>query len=66
MHDDLTMLDIDLIGAAEAAEILRVDQSTVTRRAKAGTLPSIKKANGLRGPWMFERSIIEAEREKAS
>ena len=50
----------DLIGAAEAAAILKIDRSTLSRRVKAGVIVPAKKLEGLRGPMLFTRSDVEA------
>lgn len=48
----------DLIGAKQAAELLGLDRSTVIRRAKKGTLPSLAQIDG--SIWVFDRSDVEA------
>lgn len=48
----------DLIDAQTAAGILSLDKSTVTRRAKAGTLPSL--AQLACGIYVFDLSEIQA------
>jgi len=54
-----------LIGAAEAAEILGEDVRTVQRKAKTGEYPS-QKMQGLRGAYVFHRVEIEALAERAA
>lgn len=55
----------DLIGAAEAAEILgNVDRTTVTRLAGTPDLPIAVKMPGIRGPYLFERADVERLAEK--
>lgn len=49
----------NIIGAAEAAELLHEDVRTVQRKAKAGIYPA-EKFTGLRGAYMFRRTDIEA------
>lgn len=48
----------DLIDAQTAAGILCLDKSTVTRRAKAGTLPSLAQLSC--GIYVFDLSEIQA------
>lgn len=57
-----------LMTADEAAALLGVDRSTVTRWAQSGRLEEHMKFPGLRGPRLFERSTVEAlagERKQA-
>jgi len=55
----------DLITSAEAAEILVVDRSTLTRwsdprlRDSERRLTPIRTLNGLRGPKLFRRSDVD-------
>jgi predicted site-specific integrase-resolvase len=53
------MRNVDVIGSKEAAELLQLSQSQVNRRAAAGEIPYIRKNDGLRGPYIFDRSAIE-------
>lgn len=55
----------DLIGSAEAAEILGVDRTTVTRWANAGTLTPFIKGSGRTGEYLFLRSDILASANPA-
>ena len=48
----------DMIGAAEAAAILKVAKSTVIRRAAAGKLHPVATLPGARGALIFDRSAI--------
>jgi excisionase family DNA binding protein len=50
----------DLIGSLEAAEILHVNQATVTRWVHKGKLPTAVKAPGIRGARLFHREHIVA------
>jgi predicted site-specific integrase-resolvase len=49
----------DLIGSAEAATILHVDQATITRWVTNGTLTPATKLPGLSGAYLFHRTDIE-------
>jgi hypothetical protein len=49
----------DIIAAAEAARILEIDRSTLTRQAVAGKVPTATKLPGKRGAYLFSRSVIE-------
>lgn len=49
----------NLVTAAEAAETLGVDRSTLTRWAQAGRITEHIKVPGLRGPRLFERAEVE-------
>lgn len=50
------MNDIDVISAAQAAEVLDTTLNTVVRWANVGYLPAVQR--GQRGvrPWLFDRS----------
>lgn len=48
-----------LIGSTEAARILGIDRSSLTRRARAGRVPVVGKLDGLRGALVFDRAVIE-------
>lgn len=48
----------DLIDAATAADLLGLDRSTVTRRAKAGTLPYVVQVSS--GAYIFDAGDIRA------
>lgn len=47
------------ISAAQAAEILGVDATTVHRMIKRGTLPA-HKLNGRTGAYVLDRAAVEA------
>jgi len=71
MHNDACMhsgtLTTSHIGAPEAADILGIDKSTLTRWAQAGKISAIK-APGLRGPYLFDLAEVHrvaAERAEA-
>ena len=49
----------ELIGSAEACEILGFSLATLTRRIKAGTIKATKLP-GVTGAYVFSRSEIEA------
>jgi predicted site-specific integrase-resolvase len=49
----------DLIGSAEAAEILGKDQATISRWVANGTLTPATKLPGLSGAFLFHRTDIE-------
>jgi len=66
MHNHLCM-QTTLIGAQEAAALLGVDKSTLTRWAKAGKIKAVK-APGSNGPYLFrpaEVHRVAAERAEA-
>lgn len=48
------------IGAAEVATLLGVNRSTVTRWAKAGTLPLADRMPSRNGALIFDRDAVEA------
>lgn len=48
----------DLITTTEAAELLGVGRSTVTRWVDDGRLTPARKLAGLRGAWLFDRDTI--------
>lgn len=50
----------DIIGSAEAAEILGVDQSTLNRWAKAGRISYVMKLPGRTGGRLYDRAVVEA------
>lgn len=50
----------DLVGAAEASQISGKDRRTIHRMVTRGDLPYVKKLDGLRGAYLFNRSDIEA------
>jgi predicted site-specific integrase-resolvase len=52
-------VDDDLIGSAEAATILSVDQATISRWVANGTLTPATKLPGLSGAFLFHRTDIE-------
>lgn len=51
---------VDMIGAAEAARILGVDRSTVTRWAQSGRLTPQTKLPSVNGALLFARADVEA------
>ena len=48
----------DLIGSAEACDILAIDRGTLVRRIAAGKLSPAAKMPGGRGPYVFERAEV--------
>lgn len=50
----------NLIGAAEAARLLKCSRATVQRRALAGTLPIAHRGPGRTGAYLFDRAEIQA------
>lgn len=52
----------ELIGSAEAAEILGMNRFTFIRKANSGLIPTAGKAPGKRGALVFFRSEIDALR----
>jgi excisionase family DNA binding protein len=51
--------EANVILADEVAEILGINKSTVTRRAADGRLPYLRKIDGPRGAYIFDRVEIE-------
>lgn len=47
-----------LIGVTEAATILGVDPATVTRWAKSGKLPYLRKLPGKTGAFLFDAGAV--------
>jgi excisionase family DNA binding protein len=43
----------------EVADLLGISVATVNRRAAAGSLPFVFKAKGPRGPYVFDRAVVE-------
>lgn len=52
------MGNTDLIGSAEACEILGIDRATLIRRIASGRLGLAAKMPGGRGPYVFERAEV--------
>jgi len=50
----------ELIGTAEAARILQVDKTTLTRWAADGRIKPIVKMPSKNGAFLFNRSDVEA------
>lgn len=48
-----------LIGAAEAAQILHMDLRTIHRQIDKGEIPHVAKLPGLRGAYVLDRAEIE-------
>jgi len=51
---------IDLIGSAEAAQLLGIDKPTLTRWVKAGRVKAAHKFPGKNGAFIFHRADINA------
>lgn len=60
LHDVAMTHPDDLMGAGDVARLLGVNRSTVTRWAKSGRLPAVKKFAGTRGPLVFARATVES------
>lgn len=54
--------DDELIGSAEAAEMLHMDIRTVHRKIATGEIPLAGKLPGLRGSYILRRADVEALR----
>ena len=50
----------DWITTAEVASMLGIHVATVVRKAQAGDIPIAMKVPGETGPYLFDRSVIEA------
>jgi hypothetical protein len=50
----------DLIGAGEAAALLKISKPTLTRRIAAGTLRPLAQLEGGKGAFIFDRNDIQA------
>lgn len=59
MHHSEVMPSPPLIGTAEAAHLLGVSRSTITRWADTGYLPNAARLDGRTGAYMFERADVE-------
>lgn len=55
-----TPLTGDLIGSAEAQNILGVSRSVVVRMVQTGKLACARKMFGATGAYLFERADVEA------
>lgn len=51
---------VDLVSSAEAAELLGIDRSGVSRRVRDGELVPAKTLGGKTGAHLFERSDVLA------
>jgi len=57
----------ELIGSAEVARLLQINQVTVARWAASGQLTAAHKLPGKNGAYLFQRSDVERiERERAA
>lgn len=50
----------DLIGSADACELLHIDRSTLSRWVAAGRLPVALRLPGARGAMLFRRADVTA------
>ena len=50
----------DLVGVAEAADLTGYDRRTIHRKAQRGELHVVKKIDGLRGSYLFNRADVLA------
>jgi hypothetical protein len=50
----------DLIGSAEACDLLEIDRATLVRRIAAGKLDYWVKLPGANGAYLFDRKAIAA------
>lgn len=55
----MPMTNNDHIGAREAADILGVDRSTLSRLVKQGVVPYVLQLPGTTGARVFSRSAVE-------
>lgn len=55
-----TTIPSDLIGTAEAATLLRCDQSSVTRMIEEGKLKGLRRGEGERAPWFVSKAEVVA------
>lgn len=55
-----------LLTTAEAADLLGVHRSTITRRVANGELKPVYRGNGARGPMLFDPADLEAVTTNAS
>lgn len=56
----------DLIGSAEACEILGIDRSTLSRWVASDRLTYWVQLPGPNGAFLFDRKVVEALLEQAS
>ena len=56
----------EMIGTAEAARMLGVDKTTMTRRAAEGRPEPVVKLPGRNGAFLFRRADVEAQRVAAA
>ena len=54
----------DLIGSAEACEILNIDRGTLVRRIAAGKLTAVRKMPGQTGAYVFELAEVLRHRDE--
>lgn len=70
MHNDIHMTTHDeearivfpsqLIGAVEAARILGLERSTLTRKIHRGHIKPLARLDGVRGAYVFDRADVLA------
>lgn len=61
---DMTDFPDTLVGTSEAAKLLGVDRSTVTRLVQTGRLDPMHKGAGRTSSYTFRASDIERERRR--
>lgn len=49
----------DLIGSAEAAELLGIDRGTLTRWVQAGRIDAYMELPGATGSRLFDRAVVQ-------
>jgi excisionase family DNA binding protein len=49
----------ELIGSAEACDLLGIDRATLSRWAQSGRLTPFHKGAGIRGAYLFRRSDVD-------
>lgn len=62
-HEPRLIVPGDLIGATEAAQILGVAKSTVTRHVAAGKIQAVAQLDGK--TWIFDRADVLAHKAAA-
>lgn len=56
------MATIKLLSAAETADLLKIDRSTLTRWVASGRIKPAHKTPGLRGAYVFDETEVERVR----
>jgi excisionase family DNA binding protein len=60
------ILPSQLIGAAEAAQILGLERSTLTRWIQRGRIQPLAQLDGARGAYVFDRSDVLSLTQEAA